>query len=536
MALSGLHTNWLAGSYAGDREYILRAEENADLFNGRNVAANLRAHFDQNNSLALGYGLDLLVNSDTTINSYLTAAGLGALALTSQDTTVLGQARAYRSSRLASGLLIEPQRMATYVSQLSIDLVTDANARGLLNAVANAYQTKLIEDLTDGGMSANDVNALLGTREFAALLSLKFNGLSPVVRDSNGNYLRNRKMLDAILQGNRAEAWFQIRYNSNGNDLAGLAKRRFFEADTFGLYSAGASRSTISDAEAKDVFRMYTAHRDVITAYEIKYAAQISKANLDYQLIADPVGTWAQDSQIAREYMIDHYAQFAGAPNIDGEVLVGSNIGNVDSVPGNDLLLGEARYNNLHGQGGNDILRGNIVGDDLFGDAGDDVLFGDGGDDTLQGGDDNDLLEGGQGKDRLVGGAGTDTLRGGTEADTLIGGTGENDLLEGGVGFDTYLYTTGDGHDRIEDSDANGVIIVNGKPLVGGVKKAGHTDWTSPDGTLKYIMSGTDLIVELNGTTIMTVNENFQSGQFGIRLMDGSGHVDGAWVMERSAA
>ena len=46
MALTGLHTNWLTGSYAGDREYILRAEENTELFKGRNVAANLRAHFE----------------------------------------------------------------------------------------------------------------------------------------------------------------------------------------------------------------------------------------------------------------------------------------------------------------------------------------------------------------------------------------------------------------------------------------------------------------------------------------------------------
>jgi hypothetical protein len=32
MALIGLHANWLTGSYAGDREYILRAEENDKLF------------------------------------------------------------------------------------------------------------------------------------------------------------------------------------------------------------------------------------------------------------------------------------------------------------------------------------------------------------------------------------------------------------------------------------------------------------------------------------------------------------------------
>ena len=37
---------------------------------------------------------------------------------------------------------------------------------------------------------------------------------------------------------------------------------------------------------------------------------------------------------------------------------------------------------------------------------------------------------------------------------------GGNDLLEGGIGFDTYIYNAGDGLDRIEDSDAQGKIIL----------------------------------------------------------------------------
>lgn len=121
--------------------------------------------------------------------------------------------------------------------------------------------------------------------------------------------------------------------------------------------------------------------------------------------------------------------------------------------------------------------------------------------DVLTGGGGNDLVVGNAGHDRLTGGAGTDTLMGGT-------------------GFDRYSWSTGDGNDRIEDSDANGAIVVNGQMLVGGVKKSGHTDWESADGTITYLMAGTDLVVKLNGTQILTVNEDFQSGQFGIRLID----------------
>jgi hypothetical protein len=129
------------------------------------------------------------------------------------------------------------------------------------------------------------------------------------------------------------------------------------------------------------------------------------------------------------------------------------------------------------------------------------------------------FMLGGRGADSLTGGTGADLLVGNQGHDSLAGGAGTDTLL-GGVGFDRYYYTTGDGNDRIEDSDANGVIFVNGQMLVGGVKKDGHSYWESPDKTIKYEMSGTDLVVKLNGTQVMTVNENFQSGQFGVRLVE----------------
>jgi len=131
------------------------------------------------------------------------------------------------------------------------------------------------------------------------------------------------------------------------------------------------------------------------------------------------------------------------------------------------------------------------------------------------------FMLGGYRTDTLIGGSQTDLLVGNVGGDKLTGGGGDDTLL-GGTGFDTYYYTTGDGHDRIEDSDAEGVIFVNGQMLVGGVKKVGQTYWESADGTIKYEMSGTDLVVKLNGTQILTVNENFESGQFGINLIDRS--------------
>ena len=130
----------------------------------------------------------------------------------------------------------------------------------------------------------------------------------------------------------------------------------------------------------------------------------------------------------------------------------------------------------------------------------------------LLGGYRADILTGGSQTDLLVGHAGDDRLNGGGGDDTLLGG----------LGFDTYSYSSGDGQDRIEDSDARGAILVNGELLTGGVMKAGHTDWVSADGMMTYAMVGTDLVVMLDGMTVLTVNENFESGQFGIRLIDRS--------------
>ncbi len=131
------------------------------------------------------------------------------------------------------------------------------------------------------------------------------------------------------------------------------------------------------------------------------------------------------------------------------------------------------------------------------------------------------FILGGTGGDMLTGGTGTDLLVGNAGDDSLAGSAG-TDVLLGGHGFDRYYWNTGDGNDRIEDSDATGMILVNGQMLVGGVKKSGQTDWESPDGTITYELSGTDLVVKLNNQAILTVNEDFQNGQFGIRLIDRS--------------
>lgn len=98
------------------------------------------------------------------------------------------------------------------------------------------------------------------------------------------------------------------------------------------------------------------------------------------------------------------------------------------------------------------------------------VIFGSDADSqSLLGGIDNDHLYGGAGNDLLDGKAGSDYLEGNAGDDTLIGGPGD-DELRGGAGFDTYEYKTGDGFDRIIDSDGRGEIIYKERKLTGGTK------------------------------------------------------------------
>ncbi|MEO8162246.1 MAG: calcium-binding protein, partial [Ilumatobacteraceae bacterium] len=221
-----------------------------------------------------------------------------------------------------------------------------------------------------------------------------------------------------------------------------------------------------------------------------------------------------------------------------------------------DVLIGNGGRDYLEGNGGSDRLEGGAGADTMVGGAGNDTYLvddqgdqvievGDNGNDdtvessvtfslvgttvetlTLTGSEDlngtgnelDNLITGNGGINRLDGKGGTDHLIGGDKNDILLGGAGNNDLLEGGAGFDTYIYNAGDGTDRIEDSDATGQIIFNGHRLLGGIHDPNDplNTYTSLDGLTTYVLSGTDLIV--NG--VLTVNADFQSGQFGIQLND----------------
>ncbi len=86
----------------------------------------------------------------------------------------------------------------------------------------------------------------------------------------------------------------------------------------------------------------------------------------------------------------------------------------------------------LYGEAGDDVLIADKYADLLDGGDGNDYL--EHGLRTVAG-PGNDVLVGGNRREELLGGPGSDTLTGGGAADRLFGGGG-NDQLDGGVGAD----------------------------------------------------------------------------------------------------
>jgi len=181
----------------------------------------------------------------------------------------------------------------------------------------------------------------------------------------------------------------------------------------------------------------------------------------------------------------------------------------IDGVMGRDVLsnIEILEFSNKTlavqvGSAGNDVLTGDAqagaLADILFGDLGDDRisggklgdrLFGNGGADKLYGGAGNDMLNGGAGKDVLKGGGAADILRGGDGDDKLVGGTGD-DMLTGGSGRDKFVFTRGDGHDRITDFEIGRDTIVIDRGA------SGISD-------LEFTRKGADVLVHFADVTIL---------------------------------
>ncbi len=94
---------------------------------------------------------------------------------------------------------------------------------------------------------------------------------------------------DAITAGDRAEAWYQIRYQSNNSPFPGLIARRLADGTLFGLYPA----TGMTEKLKKDVVALLTnkAHDAVIKHLSTHDADYKAAVNLGYQQAGVPIET-----------------------------------------------------------------------------------------------------------------------------------------------------------------------------------------------------------------------------------------------------
>jgi GH24 family phage-related lysozyme (muramidase) len=149
---------------------------------------------------------------------------------------VTGQARTYRINDLRGTHTANMQtRLNELYRQLNPNAAADATfsierdqARSVFNTITDTKITEL-----DNKLKIGQTNALINkySLEYVALLDMVYNG---------GTGLIGNSLSSALSADNRAEAWYQIRYNSNGGTSRskGLANRRVAESNIFNLYSS----------------------------------------------------------------------------------------------------------------------------------------------------------------------------------------------------------------------------------------------------------------------------------------------------------
>jgi|GEM_PF-2523810 len=408
----------------------------------------------------------------------------------------------YSSGGLISGSSAVTTQESTLISNINTELhkylpnknfefVSDAAQLAFLNSTGDAYEDQLLARLRSGGVLGATENFPYSS-ERIALWSLTYNG---------GAGLIGNNLLTALKNNDRFSAWFEIRYNSNGNKLAGLAKRRYAESAMFGLYGPGdqaaQAQQIIDRFDDPAPASLYGTNLNMLQymiAYEKyqnfwQYAtynqthgtnsnadalhdyapAIIPFANqLSFQDIFKPIAGQLLDHYLNGEIENFKGGEFAKNDYFNGDVNLGLDIGgiiksqdfNTTGKDKNDLLIAidDTKANTLNGGKGNDFLIGAKLNDTLDGGDDNDILVGKEGNDILKGGKGYDELYGGTGKDNLDGGADADHLYGGSEDDILNGGDG-NDILEGGTGVDTYKFIGAFGRDVIKDVDNQGKLF-----------------------------------------------------------------------------
>jgi hypothetical protein len=352
-----LHYNYTLDSnnqtYLGERDFLLKVAENNGLrlygLGQGTDSSGLTVYKDSTGNPSIGYGYDLYENA---ANAYADLSNAGATI----NTDAAGLSKAINDYKTGAITLAQLQSL--------ISLPNETAATTLLDTVATTKQTELNKFLSDHGIDW--LSSAGGSQEYAVLLSMWYQ--SPGGDRIHNGYFMDKagnisRMTQALIDGNRAEVWYQIRYGSSAGGN-GVVVRRYAESQVFGLYN---DPNNVPPADALQVYQMYTQHSDTILGYEAAYgtnpygaspdvpANQIAVANQNYGLTgSNAIGTLAQELNPAAIELDGIYNFNFNPLNIFATSSTDLTINSTDTTA--DLLIGVGGSGNetLIGGSGND--------------------------------------------------------------------------------------------------------------------------------------------------------------------------------------
>ena len=196
-----------------------------------------RPYHDNDGNIAIGYGFDLTMHTNKTIDEtakkweeYFT--GINFIKTIDFKTILNTQIKVGNQQKTVHSLLLEVKsgdssNIAKVISSFEANnfiLKSEEEGFNLLKKLLNSYYIDLHNHLKSNNVTIDNFK---DTYENVALLSLFYNGKTDLVGPG---------LMGALKNSDRFKAWYEIRYNSNGNKLSGLAKRRMYEGYFFGLY------------------------------------------------------------------------------------------------------------------------------------------------------------------------------------------------------------------------------------------------------------------------------------------------------------
>ena len=358
----------------------------------------LKAYLDGKGIATIGAGFNIETDSENR-DAVFAALGIGAgeTAVRTSLTTALTTATTDGSLQSQLDAIMATRALTVTGGRTSFAFANEAEVKAVFDTLTPKYETRVDTRIGD----------IADSRERAVLFDLGYNTGS----------LLGPGLKAALTDGDRAEAFWEIRYSSNGDAADGIAKRRYIESQIFGLYSdvTAPTKDDVTQSEALNAFRMATKHEKQIKTYDLTYADGFALAAADLAAIESRTQDWGAIANLSTmlnpallRLTYDFadfdrlYAELATAAKLAGSVLVDFN-------PAKAWVAAQTSA------GGTEVAA-DLVDRSAASDA--DLIFGgrktDGTDsgraDTLKGGGGADVFVGGGGADRMDGGAGEDSV------------------------------------------------------------------------------------------------------------------------------